>query len=139
VLGCYKVNPRRTFYQRQNGIQPKDRNTFRLCIPREDTERLLDPQKWPAHILITQWQFKKRMTESDDNLRETDSPAMSEHRSGKISATPGGASQAAAAAVEPAVESATASVGGANNDQSAEDDPASMEITLNSIHGVDTA
>jgi hypothetical protein len=132
VLGCYKVKPRRTFYQRQHGIQPTGRNTFRLCIPREDTKRLLDPQKWPAHILITEWQFKKRATESDNNPRMTDSPAA--RQSSKLSPTPGGASKAAA------VEPAAAPEDNANNDQlSAEDDPASMDITLNSIHGVGTA
>ena len=30
VLGCYDVNPRRTNWERQHGISPVDRKTFRL-------------------------------------------------------------------------------------------------------------
>jgi len=68
VLGCYDVNPRRTNWERQRGITPVDRKTFRLCIPREDCERLLDPQRWPAHISVSQWRFKaKAQAQSGDN------------------------------------------------------------------------
>jgi len=66
VLGCYNVKPRRSAYQRSHGIEPKDRKAFRLCIPREDTARLMDPKKWPAHISVSHWVFKKNSTQSDD-------------------------------------------------------------------------
>ena len=58
VLGCYNVKPRRSPYQRMHGIEPRDRKAFRLCIPREDTARLMDPKKWPAHISVSRWIFK---------------------------------------------------------------------------------
>jgi len=60
VLGCYSVKPRRSPYQRIHGIEPQDRKAFRLCIPREDSARLLDPKKWPAHISVSHWIFKKK-------------------------------------------------------------------------------
>jgi len=60
VLGCYSVKPRRSPYQRIHGIEPQDRKAFRLCIPREDSARLLDPKKWPAHICVSHWIFKKK-------------------------------------------------------------------------------
>ena len=68
VLGCYDVNPRRTNWERQHGVTPVDRKTFCLCIPREDSERLLDPQRWSAHISVSQWRFKAKVQEqSRDN------------------------------------------------------------------------
>jgi len=41
VLSCYLVRPRRSRWQRESGIIPEDRNTFRLCIPREQRGKLL--------------------------------------------------------------------------------------------------
>ena len=38
VLGCYDMNHRKTNWAWQHGISPVDRKTFRLCIPREDSE-----------------------------------------------------------------------------------------------------
>ena len=70
VLGCYKVNPRRTHFQRVNDIYP-DRSTFRVCIPREDSKRFLEPKEWPAHISVSWWTFKK--IESDVNAVTLDS------------------------------------------------------------------
>jgi hypothetical protein len=58
VLGCYKVNPRKTHFQRVNDIYP-DGSTFRVCVPREDSKRFLEPEEWPAHISVSWWTFKK--------------------------------------------------------------------------------
>jgi len=66
VLGCYSVKPIRSPYQRIQGIVPQDRKAFRLCIPREDSARLLDPKKWPTHISVSHWIFKKKSTQSED-------------------------------------------------------------------------
>jgi len=41
VITCYKVKPRRSPWQRQAGITPADRNTFRLCVAREDVDKLM--------------------------------------------------------------------------------------------------
>ena len=73
VLGCYEVNPRRTIWQRQQGIYPNDRKTFRICIPKEDSKHFLDPMMWPAHIAVSQWRFKKRQDEA--NEKEVTGPA----------------------------------------------------------------
>ena len=66
VLGCYSVKPRRSPYQRIHSIEPQDRKAFRLCIPREDSARFLDAKKWPAHISVSHWIFKKKSTQSED-------------------------------------------------------------------------
>jgi hypothetical protein len=79
VLGCYEVNPRRTIWQRQQGIYPNDRKTFRVCIPKEDSKRFLDPLRWPAHIAVSQWRFKKR--QDDDREQAVSDPAS--HAAGR--------------------------------------------------------
>jgi len=70
VLGCYKADPRRTIWQRQHGISPDDRKAFRICIPKEDCERFLDPQKWPAHIAVSQWRFKKKVVSAEEQEQD---------------------------------------------------------------------
>lgn len=86
VLGCYRVNPRRTHYQRIHKIFPDDRATFRVCIPREDSDRFLDPKKWPAHISVSWWAFKKKGSEpgniiNTDNSRQvSDQESVSQHQ-----------------------------------------------------------
>lgn len=59
VLSCYQVKPRRTRWQIENDVDP-DRVAFRLCIPREECQRLMNVDLWPAHIAITPWQFRTR-------------------------------------------------------------------------------
>jgi len=66
VLGCYSVKLRQSPYQRMHGIEPQDRKAFRLCIPREDSARFLDAKKWPAHISVSHWIFKKKSTQPED-------------------------------------------------------------------------
>jgi len=72
VLSCHRVKPRRSNWQRQQGIEP-DRGTFRLCIPREENDRLLRADAWPAHIAVTPWRFAKKKTEvtnEDGDIRD---------------------------------------------------------------------
>lgn len=59
VLSCFQVKPRRSQWQRSHGIIPQDRIAFRVCIPREQTGKLLDANAWPAHIALTAWRFRK--------------------------------------------------------------------------------
>jgi len=59
VITCYKVKPKRSPWQRQVGITPVDRNTFRLCVAREDVKKLLNDDMWPEHISISSWTFLK--------------------------------------------------------------------------------
>jgi len=76
VLSCHSVQPRRSRWQRLKGIVPADRSTFRVCIPREQTDKLLVADAWPANITITAWRFieKKdtttRSTPSENELRQ---------------------------------------------------------------------
>ena len=79
VLGCYEVNPRRTNWQRQQGIYPNDRKTFRVCIPKEDSKRFLDPLKWPENVAVLQWRFKKRQ----DDTREHAVLGTAPHAAGR--------------------------------------------------------
>jgi len=59
VITCFKVDPRRPEWQRKRGITPKDRRTFRLCISRDDCDKLLNAGMWPEHISISRWIFNK--------------------------------------------------------------------------------
>ena len=59
VLSCHLVKPRRSRWQRESGIIPTGRHTFRLCVPREQSSHLLKPDFWPSHITISPWVFSK--------------------------------------------------------------------------------
>lgn len=69
VLSCHAVQPRRSRWQRLRGIVPADRSTFRVCIPREQSHKLLVADAWPANITITAWRFteKKDTTTAAEN------------------------------------------------------------------------
>jgi hypothetical protein len=77
VLSCFQVKPRRSQWQRSQGIVPEDRKAFRICIPREETSKLLDVEAWPAHIAITAWRFIKPVPE---NQRRVKTPIVAERR-----------------------------------------------------------
>ena len=69
VLSCHQVQPRRSRWQRANGVVPVDRSTFRLCIPREQSSKLLIADAWPSNITISAWRFARKqdtMTMDDD-------------------------------------------------------------------------
>ena len=66
VITCCRVQPRRPQWQRRRNIFPDDRNTFRLCIPRTDCDKLLNADAWPEHILISQWIFSKNPRPNPD-------------------------------------------------------------------------
>ena len=61
VLSCHLVKPRRTRWQQEQRIWPV-RSTFRLCIPREETDKLLIADAWPDHVAISAWQFLKKVS-----------------------------------------------------------------------------
>jgi hypothetical protein len=63
VISCFEVQPRRSRWQRINNIVPTDRKAFRLCIPREDCDKILNEDAWPAHVSITAWRFSKKSTD----------------------------------------------------------------------------
>ena len=60
VISCFQVKPRRAKWPKEAGIVPKDRNTFRLCIDRDDEQNFLNEEIWPQKIAIYRWAFKDR-------------------------------------------------------------------------------
>ena len=81
VLGCYAVKPRLSRWQRQHNMTTIDRKSFRVCVPREDSEQFLNPDRWPAHVAISRWIFKQRTDNqaSNDNGRSS-TPAATTSR-----------------------------------------------------------
>jgi len=73
VLSCAAIKPRRSRWQRIHDITPTDRHAFRLCIPREQSEKLLDASRWPAHVTITDYFFSK-------NKKPTTTPSTRSRR-----------------------------------------------------------
>jgi hypothetical protein len=45
VISCFEVKPRLSEWQRRANIIPSDRKTFRLCINKDDTDKLLDAEQ----------------------------------------------------------------------------------------------
>jgi len=101
VLSRILCDPRRTRWQRMQGITPTDRNAFRICIPREESEKFLCADRWPAHIGITPWIFTKRKPDKvPTNRPQSDAQSVQQRRI-TIQSTPavtGGATAAVSAA-----------------------------------------
>jgi len=72
VLACRTVNPQRTRWQRLNGITPKDRTTFQICIPREENGKLLNAEIWPAHTSVTAWRFSNKPRQQPQQQQQTE-------------------------------------------------------------------
>jgi hypothetical protein len=53
VLSLFKVTSRR----RRNEQTVDDRSAFRVCIKRDDQDRLLNPEAWPESVIISDWYF----------------------------------------------------------------------------------
>jgi len=73
VITCHAVKPRRSAWQRHQGIIPVDRAAFMICIAREDSDRLLNEDLWPAHVCVSSWRFKKR-DNADRQIEEDNEP-----------------------------------------------------------------
>jgi hypothetical protein len=41
-----------------------DRKAYRLCIFADDTDKLIDGNKWPLNVTVSEWFFKNREQES---------------------------------------------------------------------------
>ena len=52
VISCFEVKPRR---QRHETGPILDRKAFRLCIDRDDCERLLVDSHWPESVVISSY------------------------------------------------------------------------------------
>jgi hypothetical protein len=60
VLACNDTKPRRSYWQKVNGVVPADRKAFYLCINKADTKLLLNSSKWPADVSVSTWFFRKK-------------------------------------------------------------------------------
>jgi len=81
VLTCAAIKPRRSRWQRLHNITPKDRLAFRLCVPREQSDKLLDASRWPAHVTITDYFFNKNKPTTMPSTRpRRQSDDQDEHR-----------------------------------------------------------
>ena len=87
VVSCFQVKPRR---RRNEEGAINDRKAFRLCISADDQERLLDANKWPKSIAISEWfHISPRETHSDKRRRLADEEDEVIHR-GAIAETADG-------------------------------------------------
>lgn len=84
VISCHSVKPLRTRWQIENGEEPK-RSAFRLCVPREECDRLLNADVWPEHVAITSWRFFKKKPDVA-NAGYSDSAAGGRERGGQPAA-----------------------------------------------------
>ena len=122
VISCFQVKPRRAKWQKEAGIVPTDRNTFRLCIDRDDERNFLNEEIWPQKIAIYRWAFKDRnqdnnqdrnddrdatvialcssRPQSDGGLQPTGQSTPSTSHAAALSLTSTGSCQAAAADVD---------------------------------------
>lgn len=55
VLSCFSTKARK----RRFDLMP-DRTAFRLCINDDDRDNLLDDQKWPKDVTVSEWFFKPK-------------------------------------------------------------------------------
>lgn len=76
VFSCFKVEPR----HRRGTAPDKQRTAFRLCVAKDDLDRVLEPSLWPDSIVVSEWvhkkpnldQAQKRSRLGDTNTRLTD-------------------------------------------------------------------
>ena len=66
VISCFEVKPRRR--RDEEGVID-DRKAFRLRIRADDQDRLLNANKWPSSIAISEWFFKQPSQATSDNRR----------------------------------------------------------------------
>ena len=55
VVSCFRVAPRRRRNETPRDVA--DRRAFRLCVEESDRDRLLDADKWPDSVKISQWYY----------------------------------------------------------------------------------
>lgn len=60
VISCFQVAPRKPSWWRKDMEYTPRRNTFRVCIAREDNHKFLDPDAWPEYISVSTWIFKSK-------------------------------------------------------------------------------
>jgi len=69
VLSCYKVDPRRRRKETKEQAK-KDRSAFRLCIKTEDQDKLINADRWPEYVIVSDWYFapskERKETDAED-------------------------------------------------------------------------
>jgi hypothetical protein len=68
VISCFEVKPRRSNWQRQTNTMP-DRKAFRLCVNRDDCDKLLFADRWPSDITVSAWRFKAKAVGDTGNVQ----------------------------------------------------------------------
>ena len=76
VISCFSVQPRRSASQKLSHFKPANRNAFRLCVLRDDVDRLLDADVWPNDVTISKWFFKPKSDEQMDQYVEPSDEAL---------------------------------------------------------------
>jgi len=143
VLSCSRVNPRRNHWQRQHDIIPQNRYTFRICIPRKESEKFLCADRWPAHIAVSKWIFSKKERHPPHQQHLTETERESERRlnsSEPPQAAPSGGTTtaAAAAARDPTLTNTTSDTEQQLRTNSAPDDATLVDMDQTVIqHGQD--
>jgi len=102
VYSCFEVKSRR----RRNEENVGERKAFRLCIPDDDRDKLLNAADWPDSVTVSEWYFKQAYEESDKRRRVDANDADETSVSGKPSSA--SSCSAAAAVNASADDSATA-------------------------------
>ena len=76
LISCFKVAPRRPAWWDKNKEYKPNRNTFRVCIPKHESDMLLNEDIWPEFISISTWIFKNTSLSiaSDTRRQQPSSP-----------------------------------------------------------------
>jgi hypothetical protein len=61
VLSVFKVQSRLSRREVREHVKP-DRCAFRVCIVKDDSEKILDASNWPSSITVSEWYFRPQQT-----------------------------------------------------------------------------
>ena len=77
VVSCFEAKSRR---RRGESADITDRKAFRVCVYENDLERLLNADRWPDSISISEWYFKSASSNTanvnDDKRTRVDSECL---------------------------------------------------------------
>lgn len=106
VLTVHKVQPRLTRRERNEGINSSEvkRRAFRVCINKDDANKMTDPSNWSNSVSVSAWFFKPRNEGEEQARSGTDASARSakKPRSDSTENAAAGDSSAAAATMDDA-------------------------------------
>jgi len=92
VLSCFEVKPRRRRFE----LNPPSRKAFRLCVADSDRGVLLDANKWPNHITVSEWYFKSALPATENTRRTSTVTSVSSVSQPRSRASSDGPSDAVA-------------------------------------------